>query len=43
MNNKEYGFIYKLTCIPTGKSYVGQVKELKYKNGKPYNYGVEGR
>lgn len=41
--NKEYGFIYKVTCNPTGKSYVGQVKEFKYKNGKPYNYGVEGR
>lgn len=43
MNEKEYGFIYKITCIPTHKSYIGQVKEFKYKNNKPYNYGVEGR
>lgn len=37
------GFIYKITCLDNNKSYIGQVKEYKYKNGKPYKYGVEGR
>jgi group I intron endonuclease len=37
------GSIYKITCIPTGKSYVGQTCDLKYKKGKPYNYGPSGR
>ena len=39
----ESGYIYKITCIPTGKHYVGQAKEYKYKNGKPYKYGIKGR
>lgn len=42
-DNMEYGYIYKITCIPTKKVYIGQVKEHKYKNGKPYKYGIEGR
>lgn len=37
------GFIYKVTCIPTGKMYVGQAKEYKMKYGKPYKYGISGR
>jgi hypothetical protein len=39
----EFGFIYKVTCKNTGKTYVGQAKELKTKNDKPYNYGIKGR
>ncbi len=39
----EKGFIYKITCIPTGKLYIGQTREFKHKNGKPYNYGIQGR
>ena len=30
------GCIYRITCIPTGKSYIGQTTDVKYKNGKPY-------
>lgn len=37
------GTIYKLTCKPTGLKYIGQTTDLKYKNGKPYNYGPSGR
>ena len=37
------GIIYKITCIPTGLSYIGQTSETKTKNGKPYAYGVVGR
>ncbi len=39
----EFGFIYKITCKETNKIYVGQAREHKHKNGKPYNYGVKGR
>jgi hypothetical protein len=42
-DNMEYGYIYKITCVPTNKVYIGQVKEHKYKNGKAYKYGIEGR
>lgn len=37
------GSIYKITCIPTGLSYIGQTCDYKYKKGKPYNYGPIGR
>lgn len=36
-------YIYKITCLTTGKCYVGQTQKYKYKNGKPYNYGIVGR
>jgi hypothetical protein len=39
----EFGFIYKISCITTGKLYVGQAREHKHKNGKAYNYGIQGR
>ncbi len=39
----EFGYIYKATCKNTNKSYIGQTKEFKTKNGKPYKYGVKGR
>lgn len=39
----ESGFIYKITCLNTGMVYIGQTKEFKYKQGKPYNYGIKGR
>jgi hypothetical protein len=39
----EYGFIYRITCANTGKKYIGQAKEFKYKNGKPFRYGIQGR
>lgn len=39
----EFGYIYKLTCIPTGKQYVGQARQHKVKNGKAYTYGIQGR
>lgn len=39
---QEY-YIYKITCIPTNKSYIGQTQKYKYKNNKPYQYGVAGR
>jgi hypothetical protein len=39
----EYGFIYSVQCKPTGKYYIGQAKEFKYKNGKPFRYGIKGR
>lgn len=37
------GSIYKLTCVSTGKCYVGQARDTKEKAGKPYSYGVTGR
>ncbi len=37
------GVIYKITCANTGKSYIGQAKLQKVKNGKPYKYGSRGR
>jgi len=37
------GSIYKLTCVPTGHSYIGQTRDTKMKDGKPYAYGVVGR
>ena len=37
------GSIYKITCVPTGLSYVGQTRDTKTKAGKPYAYGVVGR
>jgi group I intron endonuclease len=39
---QEY-YIYKITCIPTEKSYVGQTQRLKHKNNKPFQYGIVGR
>lgn len=39
----EYGFVYLVKCIPTGKYYIGQAKEFKTKKGKPYRYGIQGR
>jgi hypothetical protein len=39
----ESGFIYKITCLPTGMIYIGQTREFKHKNGKPYRYGIQGR
>jgi hypothetical protein len=39
----EFGYIYKITCVPTGKQYVGQAREHKLKNGKAYKYGIQGR
>ena len=39
----ERGFIYKITHTPSGKSYIGQAKEFKTKNDKPYKYGISGR
>ena len=35
--------IYKVTCLQTKKSYVGQTQQYKHKNDKPYSYGVLGR
>jgi group I intron endonuclease len=37
------GVIYQITCKSTNLKYVGQATNLKYKNGKPYNYGANGR
>lgn len=37
------GSIYIVTCLPTGLQYIGQAKDKKTKNGKPYNYGPKGR
>jgi group I intron endonuclease len=36
-------YIYKITCIPENKCYIGQTQKYKYKDGKPYNYGIAGR
>jgi hypothetical protein len=37
------GVIYQITCNSSNLKYIGQATNLKYKNGKPYNYGVKGR
>lgn len=37
------GSIYKITCMPTGKAYVGQTRDTKMKSGHPYAYGISGR
>jgi hypothetical protein len=37
------GVIYQITCNATNLSYIGQATSLKYKQGKPYNYGASGR
>jgi group I intron endonuclease len=37
------GVIYQITCKTTGKIYIGQATDYKYKNEKPYNYGASGR
>ena len=42
MEAQEY-YIYKITCLPTGKCYIGQTQKYKYKAGKPYKYGLTGR
>lgn len=39
----EYGFIYRVTCKTTGKKYIGQAREFKHKNEKPFRYGIPGR
>lgn len=39
----EQGFIYRITCKTTGKKYIGQAREFKHKNDKPYHYGIKGR
>jgi hypothetical protein len=39
----EYGFIYKVSCRATGKMYIGQAKEFKKRNDRPYRYGIQGR
>jgi len=37
------GVIYQITNKSTNLKYIGQATNLKYKNGKPYNYGANGR
>lgn len=37
------GVIYQIICKTTTLKYIGQATNLKYKNGKPYNYGANGR
>jgi len=37
------GVIYQITCKSNNLKYIGQATNLKYKNGKPYNYGAKGR
>jgi group I intron endonuclease len=37
------GSIYKITCKPTGKVYVGQTCDFKIRNDIAYNYGPTGR
>lgn len=37
------GSIYKITCKPTGLTYVGQTSDIKYRKEMPYNYGPKGR
>jgi group I intron endonuclease len=39
---QEY-YIYQLLCQSSGKSYIGQTQKYKYKNDRPYHYGVSGR
>ena len=36
-------YIYRVTCLQTNKQYVGQTQQYKYKNDKPYSYGLLGR
>lgn len=42
MEQQEF-YIYRITCVPSGKSYVGQTQRFKHKDGKPYQYGITGR
>lgn len=35
--------IYRITCVPAQKSYIGQTQQFKTREGKPYKYGVVGR
>lgn len=42
MERQEF-YIYQLKCLPTNKSYIGQTQKFKYKDEKPYNYGIPGR
>lgn len=37
------GCIYKLTSRTERKTYIGQVALYKFKDGKPYQYGLKGR
>lgn len=37
------GSIYKIKCKPTGKLYVGQTCDFKFRNNIAYNYGPIGR
>lgn len=37
------GIIYCITCLKTGRKYVGQALMYKEKKGKPYKYGIKGR
>ena len=37
------GSIYKVYCWETEKAYIGQTRDMKYKGGVPYNYGIVGR
>lgn len=43
MSEENKGTIYKLYCKDTKKSYIGQTRNTKTKDGKPYSYGVAGR
>jgi group I intron endonuclease len=42
MEHQEY-YIYRITCLSSGKSYIGQTQRFKYKDGNPYQYGITGR
>lgn len=37
------GCVYSITNTVENKSYVGQAKLMKYKNGKAFTYGLRGR
>jgi hypothetical protein len=37
------GVIYQIKCNIHNLKYIGQATNLKYKNGKAYNYGANGR
>ena len=41
--SSDTGVIYAITSKTSGKSYIGQAKDYKYKNGIPFRYGVTGR
>lgn len=43
MNTLNQSVIYMVFCEPSGLSYIGQAKSFKYKNGRPYRYGMTGR